>query len=134
MRSKYVGTYQLISERIRKLTGDHPTIIIADTSDTLSDIIDQAERDMNHHLTISLREKDVVELHALRTALERIENGTFGICESCGNDIPPKRLEIKPESPLCVQCQTVEERQNGHLKVFRTDNEKLVYRLRDIAL
>ena len=43
MRSKYVGIYQLISERIRKLTGDHPTIIIADTSDTLSDIIDLAK-------------------------------------------------------------------------------------------
>ncbi len=37
-------------------------------------------------------------------ALERLEGGTYGTCESCGRPIPPARLEARPESTTCVEC------------------------------
>lgn len=43
-------------------------------------------------------------LAQVRRALERIEMGRFGMCVQCGSDIPPWRLEIMPESALCVTC------------------------------
>ena len=40
----------------------------------------------------------------LKTAMERVEKGSFGVCVLCKNDIAVKRLDIIPESPLCVAC------------------------------
>lgn len=42
-------------------------------------------------------------------ALERLERGTFGICESCGGAIAPERLEAMPYAPLCVGCEYIHE-------------------------
>ena len=42
-------------------------------------------------------------------ALERLENDTYGICESCGEDISIKRLEARPVATLCIECKTRQE-------------------------
>ena len=42
-------------------------------------------------------------------ALERIDSGEFGICESCGAEIGDKRLEARPTATLCIDCKTLEE-------------------------
>jgi len=49
-------------------------------------------------------------LEEIQAALNRIEDGTFGICTSCGNPIPPGRLEALPHAELCVSCQARHER------------------------
>jgi DnaK suppressor protein len=41
--------------------------------------------------------------------LDRIENGTFGICEKCGEDISVKRLKARPVTTHCIDCKTKEE-------------------------
>jgi RNA polymerase-binding transcription factor DksA len=42
----------------------------------------------------------------IENALERIESGSYGTCASCGNAIPPRRLEVHPFATLCVPCQS----------------------------
>lgn len=44
-------------------------------------------------------------------ALERLDDGTFGICQRCGKPINPERLEAFPYVALCIECQTIVERQ-----------------------
>lgn len=39
-------------------------------------------------------------------ALQRIADGTYGTCETCGAQIPPERLEVLPHARLCVPCQS----------------------------
>ena len=48
-------------------------------------------------------------LEKIDLALERIEAGTYGICISCGGEIPAARLEVKPSVSLCVGCQSLKE-------------------------
>lgn len=48
-------------------------------------------------------------LEKIRGALIRIEKGTYGICEGCGEEIPLARLEAKPSVSLCVTCQEAKE-------------------------
>ena len=48
----------------------------------------------------------VGQLREVEKALERIEQGTYGICAECGNEIPAARLEARPESTLCVDCKS----------------------------
>lgn len=44
------------------------------------------------------------EIAQIRAALERIENGTYGVCVSCGEDIAPARLEALPFAQQCIEC------------------------------
>jgi DnaK suppressor protein len=46
----------------------------------------------------------------LERALERLSDGTYGTCEDCGTEIPPERLEFRPECTRCVSCQARHER------------------------
>uniref|UniRef100_A0A7C3ZA33 Zinc finger DksA/TraR C4-type domain-containing protein n=1 Tax=Desulfobacca acetoxidans TaxID=60893 RepID=A0A7C3ZA33_9BACT len=50
------------------------------------------------------------ELEAIEEALNRIELGTYGLCESCGQPIEPRRLEVMPETPFCRQCMSQKEK------------------------
>ena len=54
-------------------------------------------------------ERDHKYFKHLNQALERIENGTFGICETCGEDISVKRLKARPVTTQCIECKTKEE-------------------------
>lgn len=46
------------------------------------------------------------QLDEVDKALERIEAGTYGQCAQCGKEIPPARLEARPESTLCIDCKS----------------------------
>ncbi len=59
---------------------------------------------------LALREQQLTHLRRIEEALNRIENGRYGICLRCGREIPPERLNVSPEAPLCVDCQEFEER------------------------
>jgi DnaK suppressor protein len=50
-------------------------------------------------------------LQHIEEALERINNGTYGICISCGNEIPKARLEAVPHTQKCVPCKMAEKRE-----------------------
>jgi DnaK suppressor protein len=52
----------------------------------------------------AVRRRQEQRLQRVRRALARIEEGRFGTCTRCGSDIPPGRLEVMPESGLCVGC------------------------------
>jgi len=56
------------------------------------------------HITAAGRRQMKTRLQQIKHALERIEQGTYGQCVRCGADIPHGRLEIRPESHLCVAC------------------------------
>jgi DnaK suppressor protein len=53
---------------------------------------------------LALRDRSRTELHLVEKALRKLENGTYGTCESCGNPIAPERLEAIPWAPLCIDC------------------------------
>ncbi|MDX9999858.1 MAG: TraR/DksA C4-type zinc finger protein, partial [Polyangia bacterium] len=48
-------------------------------------------------------------------ALARIEDGTFGICEECEEEINAKRLEARPETTMCIKCKEAQERKEKAL-------------------
>jgi DnaK suppressor protein len=50
-------------------------------------------------------------LHQIEVALERIRDGTYGMCDACGGDIQPRRLEALPWTMCCLRCQEIVERQ-----------------------
>jgi RNA polymerase-binding protein DksA len=49
------------------------------------------------------------EIASVKRALTRIENGTYGECVRCGHKIAPKRLEVRPQAALCIECARKEQ-------------------------
>jgi DnaK suppressor protein len=66
------------------------------------------ESDRNFLLRIKDRERKLIQ--KVKEALERIDEGTFGICESCGKPISEKRLMARPVTTLCIECKTEGEK------------------------
>jgi DnaK suppressor protein len=69
------------------------------------DPTDRASIESDRSFALRLRERERMLLGKINEALERIESGDFGICESCGNDISLKRLEARPVTTLCIDCK-----------------------------
>lgn len=52
----------------------------------------------------ALRRGARIELAQVEASLTRVADGTYGVCESCGRDIPVERLEVRPHATMCVAC------------------------------
>ena len=63
-----------------------------------------ASQTLLEDLTIDALERERLLLSEIEHALERIEQGEYGVCEGCGADIPPRRLEALPWARFCVPC------------------------------
>lgn len=63
--------------------------------------------------TLGLIENEEQELGAIEDALERIAEGTFGVCEECSKLIPKERLKAIPQAALCLECKQKEEGEAG---------------------
>jgi len=75
------------------------------------DPTDQAsmETDRNFDLRIKDRERKLIK--KIDQALNRIKEGEFGECDSCGGDISIKRLQARPVTTLCIECKTAQEQE-----------------------
>lgn len=61
-------------------------------------------------MRMRLCNRDTLLLKKLDESLKRIEDGTFGVCEECGEDIEVRRLDARPTATLCVSCKEEQER------------------------
>jgi RNA polymerase-binding transcription factor len=74
-------------------------------------IADHASEMVDRELDESLEENAEQIVYEIDRALARIDAGTYGRCERCGQEIPPERLEAVPYATLCVTCKQLEERE-----------------------
>lgn len=79
-------------------------------TDDLPDEIDQASSEYAQSMVFRLRDREKFLLQKIEKALARIEDGTFGVCERCEEDIAPKRLEARPVTTLCIRCKEEQEK------------------------
>ena len=78
--------------------------------DDLPDEMDLASSEYLQSFTFRLRGREKVFLDKIQRALERIEDGSFGTCDECGEEINQRRLEARPETTLCIRCKEDQER------------------------
>ena len=76
----------------------------------LPDEMDLASSEYLQSFTFRLRGREKVFLDKIEKALAKIEDGSFGVCEECGEEISIKRLEARPETTLCIRCKEDQER------------------------
>src|SRR5258708_15082350 len=91
---------------LEKIVRNRDGIAIEKSSDALDEVQHAAERE----LAIRNLDRESNLLRNVRAALRRIDEGNFGVCLHCEEDISPKRLAAVPWTPFCIQCQEIADR------------------------
>lgn len=79
-------------------------------SSEVGDTIDQAADSSARELLFELNDSEKQKLEDINTALQKIEKGTFGICEKCGDEISRERLQAVPYAHFCIKCKAKMEK------------------------
>jgi DnaK suppressor protein len=80
-------------------------------STNFPDPTDRATQESDRNFELRIRDRERKLLNKIKEALSRIDDGTFGICEVCGEDISEGRLKARPVTTLCIDCKMEQERQ-----------------------
>jgi DnaK suppressor protein len=99
------------------------------SDETSGDIYDQASNERDRELLLLLSDREREKIRNIEEALTRLEDGEYGICEDCEEEIPLGRLKAMPFARLCVKCKADLEKLQAQTKRFE---EERVYR--DIAM
>lgn len=78
--------------------------------DDLPDEVDLASSESEQSMSLRLRDRERVLLKKIDKVIKKMEDGTYGICESCGEEIGLKRLEARPVTDLCIRCKEEQEK------------------------
>ena len=100
-----------------------PETLIVTTD--IGDLVDQAGDERDREMSLLLTGRDKEKLQAINEALEKIREGSYGICEECGDKIGPGRVKVMPLAKYCVSCQSKIEKE---ISLLRRAEEDLEYR------
>lgn len=103
----------ILNEEMHKLLGEADKTVSIMTKEIVNipDPNDRATLESDRNFELRIRDRERKLINKIREALERINDGTFGICEKCGEDISEARLKARPVTTLCIDCKTDEERE-----------------------
>lgn len=80
------------------------------SADDLPDEVDLASSESEQSMSLRLRDRELVLLKKIDRMFEKMDEGTYGVCERCGEDIGVKRLEARPVTDLCIRCKEEQEK------------------------
>jgi DnaK suppressor protein len=101
----------LLNKQLKELI-EEATKTVSDmtiTEGEFPDPTDRASWESDRNFLLRIRERERKLITKITEALARIDEGTFGICERCGEEISDKRLEARPVTTLCINCKQEQE-------------------------
>ncbi|MFA6313261.1 MAG: RNA polymerase-binding protein DksA [Sterolibacterium sp.] len=112
MNGKQSTHFRKILQTLKdELLGDVERTVhtMQDEATVFADPNDRASQESDIALELRNRDRERKLIKKIDEALERIDNGEYGYCDSCGVEIGLKRLEARPTATLCIDCKTLEE-------------------------
>jgi len=88
-----------------ELSGDREPLEVQ----TIADPLDQVRLSTDRDMAVETLNQQAHSIHEIRSALVRIEEGAYGQCERCEEQIPSRRLDAVPWARMCVKCQSASE-------------------------
>jgi len=111
----------LIQEAEKTVTG-----MVQERNGDFPDPTDRASLESDRNFLLRIKDRERKLITKVKEALERIDNGTYGICESCGKPISEKRLIARPVTTECIECKT-EEEQKERSERMRGTKPKIMF-------
>jgi DnaK suppressor protein len=122
MSETQLNSFRKVLEAKRKEllagTSDREEILIENAAEEF----DRLQQQMNREVAIRNLDRESKLLKEVQAALRRIEDGTYGVCLRCEEDIPEKRLKALPWAAYCVSCQEAIDRQRAAGEIVDDDN------------
>lgn len=102
---------KLLNERLEALLNDAARTVtnMTDEEESFPDPTDRASVESDRNFMLRIRDRERKLISKIREALDRIDKGTYGICEECGEEISEQRLLARPVTTLCIDCKTSQE-------------------------
>lgn len=102
---------ELLNERLKTILGEAEKTVKGMTNDrdSFPDPTDRANLETDRNFLLRIRDRERKLIGKIKEALARIDDGTFGICEECGEEISEERLKARPMTTLCIDCKTKAE-------------------------
>ncbi len=103
----------LLEERLHALieeAGKTCSDMRQDDNGDFPDPTDRASLESDRNFLLRIKDRERKLIMKVKEALDRIDNETFGFCESCGKPISEKRLMVRPVTTQCIDCKTEEEK------------------------
>jgi len=102
----------VLQEEMRSLLEEAGKTVSEMTADTTNfpDPNDRATQESDRNFELRIRDRERRLINKIKEALERIDDGSFGVCEVCGEDISEGRLRARPVTTLCIDCKIEEEK------------------------
>jgi DnaK suppressor protein len=79
---------------------------LRESDEALPDPLDRAVFDSERNFTLRIRGRESMLIRKIRESLDDIQEGVYGVCESCGEDISVERLKARPVTRHCIRCKT----------------------------
>jgi len=104
---------KILEDKLRELLKEAEQTLeeMTDINGHYPDITDRASVESDRSFELRIRDRERKLIKKIKKALERIENGTYGLCEECGEEIGIKRLEARPVATLCIKCKFRQEKE-----------------------
>ena len=104
-----------LNEMLDEITqkGEETLEDMTDSREVYADPADRATQETDRSFTLRLRDRERKLIRKIRAAIGRIEDGSYGICEECGDDISIPRLKARPVTCLCIKCKSRQEEEES---------------------
>lgn len=112
--------HKILEEQLQSLMTQSREAVsqLTEVRETDADPLDLAVTESNRDFTLRLADRERKLLTKIRYALERMNTGEYGGCESCGEPITYGRLMARPVATLCIDCKTEAEQIERRKRVF----------------
>jgi DnaK suppressor protein len=102
----------MLTQKISELLGEAEKTVSEMTSEKVNfpDPTDRAALESDRNFELRIRDRERKLIAKMQEAIKRIDDGTFGICDTCGGTISEKRLMARPVTTLCIECKTKQEK------------------------
>jgi DnaK suppressor protein len=119
MRARELNSFRkLLDERRQELMTEASRTVdgMGENREQFPDPTDRASLEGNRNLLLRIRDRERKLITKIDEALGRIEDGTYGKCEECGQDIGIERLRARPVTTLCIDCKSLQEAQERKIR------------------
>jgi DnaK suppressor protein len=127
MKKKDLDTIRELLEEEKKRIHRHLEDIsdssVADLDTASGDSVDIASLEINQNSLQKIGKRELNHLKKIDVALKKMEDGTYGECESCGEQIALARLMARPVAQLCIDCKTEQENEERRYSDRTSDED-----------
>ena len=109
---------KVLERQLKELQSDLSRELSDMGAPALADVNDQASLESERSFEIRIKDRERKLIGKVQEALKKIGEGTYGVCESCGESISTKRLWARPVTSFCISCKSemeAEERREESL-------------------